>query len=135
MELVEGLRTTINEIAARANALASEVQVKTAKEGRRREAADEEHARQLKTDAAEAEANYRAAKAAAQTHYEQRKGRIGKAYQASKEQGLVKIEQQIGGRKYELQRAMLQAEKDRDTALADAGKRIEELRRDRKSVV
>ncbi|HEV2394480.1 MAG TPA: FtsK/SpoIIIE domain-containing protein [Verrucomicrobiae bacterium] len=129
LELVEGLRTTINEIAARANALASEVQVKTAKERRRREAADEEHARQLKTDAAEAEANYRAAKAAAQTRYEQRKGRIGKAYQASKEQGLVKIEQQIGGRKYELQRAMLQAEKDRDTALADAGKRIEELRR------
>ena len=58
---------------------------------------------------------------AATAKHEARKARIGKAYQASKEKGLADIETQTGTRKYELQKRMLQAERDRDAGLAARG--------------
>ena len=63
-----------------------------------------------------------------QAKYEARKARIGKAYQASKEKGLADIENQTGTRKYELQKRMLQAERDRDAGLAAAATALEEFK-------
>ena len=76
----------------------------------------------------DAEAAFAAARQAAIAKHEARKARIGKAYQASKEKGLADIENQTGTRKYELQKRMLQAERDRDTGLANAATTLEEFR-------
>jgi Skp family chaperone for outer membrane proteins len=62
--------------------------------------------------------------------YEHRKTWIGDAYQSSKEQGLQKIENTIGARKYELQKTTLQAEKDREAGLARATAAREEFSRE-----
>src|SRR5258708_23372301 len=74
-----------------------------------------------------AEADYQQAKEAAQARFEQRKAWIGRAYQNGREQALKKIDEQVGSRRYELQKAMLQAEKDRDSGLASTTASSREL--------
>src|SRR5262249_37261661 len=66
------------------------------------------------------EKHFESRKMALSAKYDQRKNWIGDAFQSSKEGGLQKIEDQIGARRYELQKTTLQAEKDRDAGLARA---------------
>ena len=77
---------------------------------------------------AEADANFASAREAATARFEQRKVRIGKAYQASKETVLQRIEDRMGARKYDLQKRMLQAERDRDSGLANAATTLQEFK-------
>ena len=127
--LLGDLKAAIEELAGRAAKLTEDHNSRVAKERLRCEAAVEEQKKQLTASMTEAEATFRSARAATQTRFERRKARIGKAYQASKEQGLQKVETGIGALKYELQKKMLQAERDRETGLSTAQSNFEEFRR------
>jgi hypothetical protein len=116
--LVDVLKATVDDVGTRANKLHDDLALTLAREGRRHEASLEEKARQSSAAAMKAEADYQQAKEAAQARFEKRKAWIGRAYQNGREQALKKIDDKVGVRRYELQKAMLQAEKDRDAGLA-----------------
>jgi len=116
--LVDTLKATVEDIGARAVKLNEDLHGTVAREGRRHEASLEEQTKQLSAAILKAEADFQNAKTAAQVKFEQRKARIGRAYQTSREHALNKIDERLGGRRYELQKVMLQAEKDRDSGLA-----------------
>jgi DNA segregation ATPase FtsK/SpoIIIE, S-DNA-T family len=120
LELLEDLRTAVRSISGKVAKLNEEHRTRAARHRLRREAALKEENERLSAALAGAEVEYQNAKATSETHYERRKFRIGKAYQSSKEQRLKEIEKATGTRKYELQKRMLQAERDRDTGLTAA---------------
>jgi hypothetical protein len=120
LDLLEQLRTAVRGVSAKAAKLNEEHRTRVARHRLRREAAIKEENERLSAALAGAEVEYQNAKATSETHYERRKFRIGKAYQSSKEQRLQEIEKETGTRKYELQKKMLQAERDRDNGLAAA---------------
>jgi len=126
---VESLKATVEDFAARGNKLQEEYRVKSGRERQRCDAAVAEQTNQLNAALAEAEAAFQSAKAAAETNYQKRKTRIGKAYQNSKEQALKRVEEQVGSRKYELQKKMLHSERDRDAALTAATAHFQEFRK------
>lgn len=125
--LVDALKLTVEDVGARANKLQEDLATTLAREGRRHESSLEEQARQLSSATLQAEAIHQASKEAAQARFEARKKWIGRAYQTSRELALKQIDEQVGGRRYEMQKAMLQAEKDRDAALASATSASREL--------
>src|SRR5882724_10822919 len=128
LELLATLKTTVEEFAARSEKLNEEFRVKLTREHQRCEVAVQEQNQQLAATLAQADAAIEAARAAALARYEKRKTRIGKAYQGSKEQALKRVENHVGGRKYDLQKRTLQAERDRDAALAAATAAFQEFR-------
>ena len=128
LELLDRLKGTVREFAAQAEKLNADFHARTAREHRLRETASEKQANELAAAVGEAEANFAAAREAAAAKHEARKARIGKAYQASKEQGLTGVENQTGTRKYELQKRMLQSERDRDAGLTAAAATLEEFK-------
>jgi DNA segregation ATPase FtsK/SpoIIIE-like protein len=128
LELVESLKATVEEIAGRAAKLKEDYRVRSGREKHRSDTAIEEQNRQLAAALVEAETAVQTAKAAAETKYQRRKTWIGRAYQASKEQALKRVEEDIGARKYELQKRMLQGERDRDKGLAEEVARFEQFR-------
>ena len=128
LELLDTLKGTVQDFAARSDKLNEDYHARAARERLRCQAAVQEQARQLAAAIAEAEAGFQAEKAGAEAKFEQRKSRIGRAYQSSKELALKQIEDRTGGRKYELQKRMLQAERDRDTGLSATTHAFEEFR-------
>ena len=120
VELLETLKKTVEDFAARADKLNEEFKLQTAREQRRFETSLEQQTSEKTAATVQENAAFDAAKTRAAAIFEQRKVWIGKAYQSSKELGLKRVEDRIGGRKYELQRKMLQAEKDREKGLAAA---------------
>ena len=106
----------------------AEYYAQTGREQRLRAAATEKQARELAAAISEAEAAFAAAKETAKAKFEARKAWIGEAYQASKDKGLADIESQTGTRKYELQKTMLQAERDRASGLSAAATALEDFR-------
>ena len=128
LELLDNFKATVQELAARAEKLNEGLLTTQSRERRRYEAALEEQKKQLSTALTEAEATFQSEKVNAQTRYEKRKLRIGKAYQASREQRLKRIDEKLGGCRYELQKKMLQAEKDRDSGLATATASLQEFK-------
>lgn len=128
LDLLDRLKATVEEFAVRAGKLNDEHHARVAKEKVRSEAAAQDQTTQTSAALAEAQANLAARKEATQKKFENRKIRIGKAYQASKEQGLKHIDDNIGARKYELQKKMLQAERDRESGLSAEHTRSEEFK-------
>ncbi len=128
LELLDSLKGTVQDFAARADKLNGDYHAKAAKERLRCQAAVEEQARQAAAAVAEAEVAFQSEQAGVELKHDQRKARIGRAYQSSKELALKKIEDRTGGRKYELQKRMLQAERDRDAGLAATTHAFEEYR-------
>jgi len=118
----------VRDLTARANKLHEDLRARLAREGLRGQAALEELTRQTAEARSHAETEAAAAGKALELSYERRKVRIGKACQASKEKGLEQVENQTGARKYEFQRTMLQAERDRELGLAANLKRFEEYK-------
>jgi S-DNA-T family DNA segregation ATPase FtsK/SpoIIIE len=127
LELVDTLKATVEDIGTRVAKLNEGLQTTSVRDGRRNEVALEEQTKQFSAETLNAETWFQEAKAAAQASFEHRKARIGKAYQASREQALKQVDEQLGARKYELQKMMLQAEKDRDAGLAATSAGAREL--------
>lgn len=128
LELLERLKGTVRDFAARAEKLNAEFHTRAGREQRLREAAQEKQAKELAAAIGEAEAAFAAAGEEARAKHEARKARIGTAYQASKEKRLADIETGTGTRKYELQKTMLQAEREREAGLAAAATALDEFR-------
>ena len=128
LDLLERLKGAVRELTARADKLNTEFQARTGREQRLREAVEQKQTTELAVAIGEADAAFAAAREAAQAKFEARKTWIGKAYQASKEQALAGVETHTGTRKYELQKKMLQAERDRSAGLAAAAAAIEEFK-------
>ncbi len=120
VQAIASLKASIDDIAGRAEKLNEELRTQTAREQRRHEAALEEQTSKLAAAEVEAHAQFERAKTAAQTTFERRKAWIGRAYQSSKEQGLKKVEDRIGATKYDLQKRLLQAEREQQNGLAAA---------------
>ncbi len=128
LDLLDRLRGTVREFAARAEKLNAEFHARTGKEQRLRDAAAQREAMELAVAIGEAEVAFAAAQEGAHAKHEARKARIGEAYQASKEKALADIETRAGTRKYELQKKMLQAERDRGAGLTKAASVLEDYR-------
>ncbi len=128
LELLDRLRGTVRDFATRAEKLNAEHNTRIGRERRLRDAAAEKQAKALAAAISDAEAAYASAREAATARHAGRRARIEQACLASKEKKLAAIESQTGTRKYELQRTMLQAERDRDAGLGDAATALEELR-------
>ena len=127
LESLERLRGTVREFTARADKLNADFQARAAREQRLRAAAAEKEAKELAVAIGDAEAAFAIGKEALGARHEARKTRIGKAYQSSKEKALADIEAQTSKRKYELQKAMLQAERDRTAAFAEAARALQDF--------
>ena len=104
LEAVEALKGAARDFSSRTAKLAEELRVRLAKASNRKQTSSEELTNSLNTALAQEEAKFQAAMAEIQSNYEKRKVRLGKAYRTSKERGLAKVEEQIGNRKYTLQR-------------------------------
>src|SRR5207247_8779068 len=128
LEMVVTLKTAIRDYTARAVKLNEEGRVKLNRERQRRQAALEEQSRELAANLAEADASFEKAKRTLLANFEKRKTRIGKAFQSSKEQGLKRIDDEVGARKYELQKKMLQAERDREAGVSAATATLQEIK-------
>jgi hypothetical protein len=129
LELLQNLKTAVERCAAREKALDEELRVRTAKERLRCEKALEQLNQGLAGDLAEVQLSYETAVTSAQARYESRKARIGKAYQFARAAALRAVDDQAGAHKYELQKRVLQAERERDAALAAATVAFEEFRK------
>ncbi len=128
LEAVEALKGAARDFSSRSTKLAEELRVRLAKASNRKQTSAEELTNSLNTALAQEDAKFQAAMAEIQSNYEKRKVRLGKAYRTSKERGLAKVEEQIGNRKYTLQRQVLQAERDRDAGVAKATAELNQYR-------
>ena len=126
--LLEGLKETVRDFAAREEKLVHEFRLKLSRERQRREAAVTEETEKLQSELAQAETDFAAASQQATANHERRKARIATARRTSKDQTLARIETKTGGRKYELQKRLMQTERNREEALANAAATLEGLR-------
>jgi S-DNA-T family DNA segregation ATPase FtsK/SpoIIIE len=130
LELANRLKGTVQEFAAREAQLNQEFRVKLARERLRQEEAASGELKRLEEQREQAEAGFQTAKLAAETLHERRKALITRARTTSKEQTLKRIEGRTGAQKYELQKQLMQAERERDGALAHAAATRDQFKND-----
>ena len=118
LEAIEALKAAARDFSTRTAKLTEELRVRLARASNRRKNSAEELASNLTAALADEELKFQAAIQEIKSNFEKRKIRLGKAYRSSKERGLARVEDQIGHRKYILQRQMLQAERERDAGVA-----------------
>lgn len=129
MELLGKLQRAVSDIQARAAKLNEDYRSRLARERLKgnAKAQDAQKAAAARTETLLQECDGR--EGATMLRVERRKARIAKAFQTSKEQRLKQIEDELGARKYEAQRRMLQAEKDREAGIAAASKHQQEFQK------
>jgi DNA segregation ATPase FtsK/SpoIIIE, S-DNA-T family len=127
LKLLEDLGSIVRDLTARAEKLSSDSRTRIARERLRCQAKLDEQTARLSTALVDAESTHRLEVARAGNRYEKRKLWIGKAYQSSRERALENVERKTGTRKYELQKRMLQSERDREAGLTAAAKRRQEF--------
>ena len=130
LEVLDRLKVTVERIATRANKVSDAFTTILARESRRYETSVAGEAGQLASAMADAEAAHRSARSRLESNFDHRKKWIDHAYQTSKEQGLTRAEDGLGGAKYELQKKMLHAEKDRDAGLATTSAAFQQFGRE-----
>jgi hypothetical protein len=128
LEAINALKNAASDFSSRIAKLTEDLRVRTTKASNRRKIAIEELSSTLTAALVREEENYKSAIAAVKSNYEKRKNRLGKAYRTSKERGLAKVEEQIGKRKYALQRQMLNAERERDAGLSRTTQALKDYR-------
>jgi len=128
LDLLDRLKGTVRDFAEREERLEQDFRAKTVRESRQRDAALEELTTRLADETLEADGKHHAARQACDAAYEKRKARINKARQTSKEQTQTKIENKTGHRKYDLQKEMLQAERNRESTLASVATACQEFK-------
>lgn len=127
LALLEKLQRAVADIRSRAAKLSEESRGKLARERLRTQAQVQEQQRAATGQVKEVQERLNQAAEEARQRYEARKARISKAFHSSKEQRLKQIEDQLGGTRYESQKRMLQAERDRESGLAAANKQRQEF--------
>ncbi len=130
LDLLDRLKATVEGIAARANKLSEGYTGTLARESRRYETTAADQSTQAASAFADAEAAYQSAQSRLQSSVEHRKQWIDHAYQTSKERGLTRAEENLGAVRYDLQKKMLQAEKDRESGLASTTAHFQQFGKD-----
>ena len=130
LELLNRLKSAVEEFAAREAALEHEFRGRAARESLRRDEAAAAESEGLQAKLAEATTAFETAKSAATAVHARRKAWITRARTLSKEQSLERIESRTGARKYALQKKLMQAERDRDAALANAAATCNQFKHD-----
>lgn len=120
LALLEKFRQAVSDLTMRADKLNDEFRSRIARERLRHQATLQEQEKQSAAALNELEAAFGQSKTKAEQRYRDRKARIGKAFQAAKEQRLQQIDNELGNRRYEMQKRMLQAERDRESGLTAA---------------
>lgn len=128
LELIENLKSTVQDLSSRAARLNEEYRAKISRERQRGQVALEESAAITSSGITQTEAEIQSRRAALEDHFARRKTRIGKAFQSSKEQRLREIDERLGASKYELQKRTLSAEKARNHAVAENHARFEQFK-------
>ncbi|MBI3882421.1 MAG: ATP-binding protein [Verrucomicrobia bacterium] len=128
LDLLDQLRDTVRDAAAREEKLTQELRAKLATEHRRRDEAGEELAQQLTVEITAANAGLDAALHSAAAKYEHRRVRIRDAHRASKRQGTDRAARHKDRRQSELQRDQMKADRDRDAGMAAAAAAYQEFR-------
>jgi hypothetical protein len=130
LEAIEALKAAAHDFSTRSTKLSEELRGRLARASNRRKTSSEELSNNLSAALAQEEEKFNVAGAAIKANYEKRKVRLGKAYRSSKDRGLARVEEQIGHRKYTLQRQVLQAEKERDAGVANTSAALNQYRDD-----
>ncbi len=130
LELLGQLKGGIEDFARRESALETEFRNRAARENLRRDEAATAEAGRFETRLTELAADHEAAKAALTARHARRKAWITKARTLSKDQAQERIEAKTGAQKYGLQKKLMQAEKDRDAALAKAAATTQQFKAD-----
>ena len=125
LELLDGLKATVADFTAREEKYERDFKIRMMKERQRHDAAAQEQMATLTDTISRTETDFQAARQAAANRFERRKAVISEARKTSKEQALTRIESKTGTRKYELQKRLIQAEKNRDAGLAAAVETLE----------
>ncbi len=125
LELLDRLKGTVNDFAAREEKLEHEFRTRTAGDAQRRDEAIENEVNGLAAAINKADVACESGKKEAEAQFEKRKSRIGHARTTSKEQALSRIENHTGALKYELQKKLMQTDRDRESAMANAASALE----------
>jgi len=120
LEMAGALRRAVNELTARADKLTEEYRQRIVRERLRQQAALKEYDESVEAELRMVETDFEAQVARAEETFTRRKAWVGKTFQSSNARRLQQIEDYLGGQKYNAQKIMLQAEKDRDAALSAA---------------
>ncbi len=100
LALLNRLRETVQEFAAREEKLSAGFRARSAAESKAFEAASSEQMTQAAEALARADAGFQAEKQKCQARYERRKGKISQGHLASRKRALDAIRDQEGRRKY-----------------------------------
>lgn len=128
LALLNSLRGSVREFAAREEKLTREFHTETAKERQLRDDAIADLKTQLPEEIAKADSSFQAAAATAKSRYERRKSRIHKAHKASQKKTLMEIDDDEGHRKHRLQTETLQSRRTRETDLKAAETTFEKFK-------
>ena len=128
LELLDRLKGTVSDFAAREEKLEHEFRTRTAGDAQRRDEAIENEVNGLAADINKADAACEAGRKEADAQFEKRKSNIGRARTTSKEQALQRIENHTGALKYELQKKLMQTDRDREAAIAGAASALEDFK-------
>ena len=121
LELVQRLRATIHDFAAREDAFKKDFHSRAAKLRRRHEEDIAAQKDALTAETSRAESAFQADRQNFQSHFEKRTGRINQVRTSGRQQRMEEIESQSGRRKFEIQRDLLAADRARETNLKRAG--------------
>ena len=120
LELLDRLRATVREFAAREAKLEHEFRTQSAAETKLVEAAIRRETAQLADALAAADTSHQTEREQCRSRFEQRKTRIAHAHRASRRQAVKAVEHEEGRCRYTIQKNSLEAERRRETELAAA---------------
>ena len=122
LELVERIRTTVREFAAKEEALNQEFRLKIGSVQRRRDQETEALKQQLPEELAREESAFLEAQERATRRHARRKTRIAQLHKTLNKRAAEWIEDREGRRKHKLQTETLQSDKNKKTGIADTEK-------------
>ena len=117
LAVLDRLKGVVRDFAAREEELTRGHSVEMAKLRQRFEQAVQAHQTQVEAETARSDSTFATEQQGGESRHEQRRSRINHAYQTAKERRLEAIESEASRQKFEIQRDLLQTERDREANL------------------
>ena len=125
LAVLDRLADTVRDFAAREEKLRREYSAEAVRLRRRFEETVKEDESQAATEIARADSAFETGRQKLESRHDQRKARIDQAYKAAKQRRLDEIEHQDSRRKFEIQRDLMQTDRDREANLKQTDLAIE----------
>src|SRR6266705_1543344 len=119
LALLDGLKHSVHDFAAREEKLNSEFRVKSSALVKSLDAASKEQMSKLAEEQAKAEADFLAQKAQCQSRFERRKSKINEANKVVRKRVLAQVSTQAGHTQHRLQQHAIEAERGRGAGLGN----------------